>query len=91
MFNDVVIVAAGRTAVGAFGGALAGIPASELGARVIKGLLARANLTAEQIDEVEKQREIKAPTNQIEKKQKSFGCWLHFDEREFQLNEAPLK
>ena len=36
MFNDVVIVAAGRTAVGAFGGALAGIPASELGARVIK-------------------------------------------------------
>ena len=52
MFNDVVIVAAGRTAVGAFGGALAGIPASELGARVIKGLLARANLQAGQIDEV---------------------------------------
>ena len=52
MFNDVVIVAAGRTAVGAFSGALAGIPASELGAKVIKGLLARANLSAEQIDEV---------------------------------------
>jgi acetyl-CoA C-acetyltransferase len=52
MFNDVVIVAAGRTPVGAFGGALAGIPASELGARVIKALLARANLQAGQIDEV---------------------------------------
>jgi acetyl-CoA C-acetyltransferase len=52
MFNDVVIVAAGRTAVGAFSGALAGIPASELGAKVIKGLLTRANLSAEQIDEV---------------------------------------
>jgi acetyl-CoA C-acetyltransferase len=50
--NDVVIVAAGRTAVGAFNGALAGIPASELGARVIKALLARANLQAGQIDEV---------------------------------------
>lgn len=52
MFNDVVIVAAGRTAVGAFSGTLAGIPASELGAKVIKGLLSRANLQAEQIDEV---------------------------------------
>ncbi|PJB05378.1 MAG: acetyl-CoA C-acyltransferase, partial [Hydrogenophilales bacterium CG_4_9_14_3_um_filter_63_34] len=50
MFNDVLIVAAGRTAVGAFGGALAGIPASELGARVIKALLARCNLQAGQID-----------------------------------------
>jgi hypothetical protein len=44
MFDDVVIVAAGRTAVGAFNGALAGIPASQLGAHVIKALLARANL-----------------------------------------------
>ena len=52
MFNDVVIVAAGRTAVGAFNGALAGIPASQLGAHVIKGLLARANLQPGQIDEV---------------------------------------
>jgi acetyl-CoA C-acetyltransferase len=52
MFNDVVIVAAGRTAVGAFNGALAGIPASQLGANVIKALLARANLQPGQIDEV---------------------------------------
>ena len=52
MFNDVVIVAAGRTAVGAFNGALAGIPASQLGAHVIKALLARANLQPGQIDEV---------------------------------------
>jgi acetyl-CoA C-acetyltransferase len=52
MFNDVVIVAAGRTAVGAFNGALAGIPASQLGAQVIKALLARANLQPGQIDEV---------------------------------------
>lgn len=52
MFDDVVIVAAGRTAVGAFNGALAGIPASELGARVIRDLLRRARLQAGQIDEV---------------------------------------
>jgi acetyl-CoA C-acetyltransferase len=52
MFNDVVIVAAGRTAVGSFGGSLAGIPASQLGAHVIRALLARANLQPGQIDEV---------------------------------------
>src|ERR1700690_4656301 len=50
--NDVVIVAAGRTAVGKFGGTLAKIPASDLGAHVIKGLLARTGLKPEQISEV---------------------------------------
>lgn len=35
--QDVVIVAAGRTAVGKFGGSLAKIAASDLGAHVIRG------------------------------------------------------
>jgi acetyl-CoA C-acetyltransferase len=34
--TDVVIVAAGRTAIGKFGGALAKIPAADLGAHVIR-------------------------------------------------------
>jgi len=50
--NDVVIVAAGRTAVGKFGGTLAKIPAADLGAHVIKGLLAKTGLKPEQISEV---------------------------------------
>ena len=50
--TDVVIVAAGRTAVGKFGGTLAKIPASDLGAHVIKGLLAKTGLRPEQISEV---------------------------------------
>jgi acetyl-CoA C-acetyltransferase len=50
--EDIVIVAAGRTAVGAFNGALAGIPAVDLGAHVIKGLLARSGFRPDQIDEV---------------------------------------
>ena len=50
--TDVVIVAAGRTAVGKFGGALAKISASDLGAHVIKGLLAKTGLKPEQISEV---------------------------------------
>lgn len=50
--RDVVIVAAGRTAVGSFNGSLAPLKASDLGTTVIKGLLERSGISAEQIDEV---------------------------------------
>ncbi|HOF51812.1 MAG TPA: acetyl-CoA C-acetyltransferase [Rhodoferax sp.] len=50
--EDIVIVAAARTAVGKFGGTLAKTPATELGAAVIKGLLERTKLGADQIGEV---------------------------------------
>jgi acetyl-CoA C-acetyltransferase len=49
---DVVIVAAARTAIGKFGGSLAKLSAPELGAQVIKGLLAQTGLKGEQISEV---------------------------------------
>ncbi|MDM0005958.1 acetyl-CoA C-acetyltransferase [Variovorax sp. J22G73] len=49
--EDIVIVSAARTAVGKFGGSLAGIAATELGAIVIKEVIARANLTADQVGE----------------------------------------
>ena len=47
-----VIVSAARTAVGKFGGSLAGIPASELGAIVIREVVRRANLNPGLVDEV---------------------------------------
>ena len=50
--EDIVIVAAARTAVGKFGGSLAKIPATDLGAAVIKSLLERTKLGADQIGEV---------------------------------------
>ena len=50
--DDIVIVAAGRTAVGKFGGTLGKIPAPELGAHVIKGVLERAKLSPDQVSEV---------------------------------------
>ncbi len=50
--EEVVIVAAGRTAVGKFGGALAKTPAARLGAHVIKGLLAQTGIDPAQVDEV---------------------------------------
>lgn len=49
--DEVVIVAALRTAVGKFGGGLAKTPAAELGAHVIKGLLAKTGVAPEQISE----------------------------------------
>ncbi|CAN5128219.1 acetyl-CoA C-acetyltransferase [soil metagenome] len=50
--EEIVIVSAGRTAVGKFGGSLAKVPATELGAAVIKAVLERSGLNAEQIGEV---------------------------------------
>ncbi len=50
--QDIVIVAAARTAVGKFGGSLAKVAAPELGATVLKALLERSGLTSEQIGEV---------------------------------------
>ncbi|WP_437880939.1 acetyl-CoA C-acetyltransferase [Pseudomonas sp. LRF_L74] len=50
--NDVVILAASRTAIGSFQGALAGIPAADLGAAVIKQLLQQTGLDPAQVDEV---------------------------------------
>ena len=50
--EDIVIVSAVRTAVGKFGGSLAKIPATELGAIVIKEALARAKIDPSQVSEV---------------------------------------
>ena len=50
--DDIVIVAAARTAVGKFGGTLAKMAATDLGALVIKNLLERTGLAADQVGEV---------------------------------------
>ncbi|MEY4764065.1 MAG: hypothetical protein RI907_738 [Pseudomonadota bacterium] len=52
MAEDIVIVAAARTAVGKFGGTLAKTPAADLGAIVIQDLLRRSGLQGDQISEV---------------------------------------
>jgi len=52
MSQDIVIVAAARTAIGAFGGSLASVKASDLGATVIKALLERSGVAADQVSEV---------------------------------------
>ncbi|HSH78898.1 MAG TPA: acetyl-CoA C-acyltransferase, partial [Herpetosiphonaceae bacterium] len=49
--RDAVIVAAARTPIGKFGGALAAIPAPELGAHAIRAALQRAGIDAATVDE----------------------------------------
>ena len=50
--SQVAIVAAKRTAVGSFAGALASVSADELGATVIRQLLADTGVAADQVSEV---------------------------------------
>jgi acetyl-CoA C-acetyltransferase len=50
--DDVVILSAVRTPIGAFQGGLAGLPAHALGARVLAASYEKAGLTAEQIQQV---------------------------------------
>lgn len=50
--EEVYIVAAQRTPIGKFGGALAPLTAAKLGAAAIKGALAASGLAAEKVDQV---------------------------------------
>jgi acetyl-CoA C-acetyltransferase len=50
--SDIVIAGALRTAIGKFGGALAKVPAPELGATVIRALLAQHRVPPERVSEV---------------------------------------
>ncbi len=52
MSDNIVIVAAARTAVGSFGGSLASFPATHLGATVLKALLERTGVAPDLVDEV---------------------------------------
>jgi acetyl-CoA C-acetyltransferase len=50
--GDIVVAGAVRTAIGKFGGSLAGVPAQELGSIVIAEALKRAGMEPEAVDEV---------------------------------------
>ena len=50
--KDLYVVSCCRTAVGSFGGSLKDVPATDLGAAVVREVLNRANVKPEQVDEV---------------------------------------
>ncbi len=76
MSENIVIVAAGRTAVGTFGGALAALPATELGATVVKALLERTGIAPDQVDEVILGQVLTAATGQNPARQTTLQAGL---------------
>jgi acetyl-CoA C-acetyltransferase len=74
--ENIVIVAAARSAIGTFGGSLAGIPAHELGAKVITGLLQKTGVKPEQVDEVILGQVLTAGSGQNPARQASIAAGL---------------
>jgi acetyl-CoA C-acetyltransferase len=74
--DPVVILAARRTPVGAFQGALAGVTAPQLGAVAIKAALADSGLAASQVDEVILGCVLSAGIGQAPARQAALGAGL---------------
>ena len=74
--EDVVIVDAVRTPIGKFGGTLAELPASQLGARVIAALLDRTGVAADRVDEVIMGQVLTAGVGQNPARQAAIGAGL---------------
>jgi acetyl-CoA C-acetyltransferase len=64
-----VILSASRTAIGKFGGALADVPAVDLGARAIGSALERADISGDRVDYVIMGQVLQAGTGQITARQ----------------------
>jgi len=85
--QDVVIVAATRTAIGSFQGALANVPAVELGATVIRSLMASTGLDASQVDEVILGQVLSAGCGQNPARQSAIKAGLPFSTSALTLNK----
>ena len=86
--QDVVIVAATRTAVGSFQGSLAQVPAVELGAAVIRQLLAQTGLDGAQVDEVIMGQVLTAGAGQNPARQAAIKAGLPFAVPAMTLNKV---
>jgi acetyl-CoA C-acetyltransferase len=86
--EDVVIVDAARTAIGKFGGTLAGIPAHTLGSRVIAALLERTGMDAARVDEVIMGQVLTAGTGQNPARQAAIAAGLPVDVPAMTINKV---
>ncbi|MEJ2619532.1 MAG: acetyl-CoA C-acetyltransferase [Candidatus Thiodiazotropha sp.] len=88
MSENIVIVGAARSAVGTFGGSLAKIPGHQLGATVIKGLLERAGVQPDQVDEVILGQVLTAGTGQNPARQASLAAGLPVETPALTINKV---
>ena len=88
MSKDIVIVAAGRTAVGSFNGVFGAIPAHELGAAVIKEVLARAKVEGGDVDEVILGQVLTAAQGQNPARQAAMAAGVPKEKTAWSLNQV---
>ncbi|MBH0238023.1 acetyl-CoA C-acetyltransferase [Methylobrevis albus] len=86
--SDIVIVSAKRTAVGSFGGAFGGTSAHELGAAVIRDLLAASGVEAGEVDEVILGQVLTAGQGQNPARQASIAAGLPIGTTAWGLNQV---
>ncbi|MES9825897.1 MAG: acetyl-CoA C-acetyltransferase [Candidatus Thiodiazotropha endolucinida] len=88
MSENIVIVGAARSAIGSFGGSLAGIPGHQLGASIIKGLLERTGVGPEQVDEVILGQVLTAGTGQNPARQAAIAAGLPVETSALTINKV---
>ncbi len=88
MSTDIVIVAAGRSAVGSFNGVFGTTPAHELGAAVIKNVLERAKVDGAEIDEVILGQVLTAAQGQNPARQAAMGAGVPKEKTAWSLNQV---
>ena len=85
--TDVVIAGAARTAVGAFNGGLSSVPAHDLGIVAIKAALSRAEVGAEEVDEVILGQILSAGAGQNPARQAAVGAGIPVEKTAYQINQ----
>ncbi|MCB1505490.1 MAG: acetyl-CoA C-acetyltransferase [Hyphomicrobiaceae bacterium] len=85
--QTIVIASAARTPVGSFNGALAGVPAHELGAIAIKAALQRAGIEPGDVDEVIMGQILTANTGQNPARQASIAAGIPVDSPAWGINQ----
>src|SRR6187401_1895893 len=85
--SDVVIVSAARTPVGSFLGALASLPAHELGKTAIMAAVERAGIKASDVDEVIMGQVLQAGAGQGPARQASIAAGIPQESPAWSLNQ----
>lgn len=86
--KEVVIVSAVRTAIGKFGGGLAGLSAVELGVEAAKGAIERAGITSDIVDEVVVGNVLSAGLGQSVARQIALGAGLNESVPAFNIDKV---
>jgi acetyl-CoA C-acetyltransferase len=87
MADDIVIVGAARTPVGAFNGAFANLPAHELGQVAIREALARAGIEGKRVSEVIMGQILTAGEGQNPARQASIGAGIPVESPAWGINQ----